>query len=78
MLTHDELVLFSSCITLNKNNEEAKYIHNEIFNNIPHFIKKRLHVDCLQDGFVMYKNKVILRKIEFIPPIPDSMIPMYF
>ena len=46
-----------------KHNEKGKYIHNEIFNNIPHFIKNRLHVDCLQDGFVMYKNEVILRKI---------------
>ena len=36
--------------------------HNEILNNIPHFIKNRLHVDCLQGGFVMYNNKVILHK----------------
>ena len=35
-----------------KHNEEGKYTHNEIFNNIPHFIKKRLHINCLQYGFV--------------------------
>ena len=45
-----------------KNNEEGKYIQNEIFNNIPHFIKKRLRVDCIQYGFVMYKNNVIVIK----------------
>ena len=36
-----------------KNNEEGKYGHNEMFNNIPHFIKNFLHVYFLQDGFVM-------------------------
>ena len=46
-----------------KHNEEGKYIHNEIFNNIPHFIKIRLHVYFFQGGFVMYKNKVTLHKI---------------
>ena len=61
-----------------KHNEEVKYIHNEIFNNMPHFIKNFLCVDCLQDGFVVYKNKVIIRKIEFIPNILDYMIPAYF
>ena len=59
-----------------KRYEEGKYIHNEIFKNIPHFIKKRLHIDCIQDSFVMYKNKEIIRKIEVIPPITDYMIPM--
>ena len=50
---------------------------DEIFNNIPHFIKKKhLHFDWLQDGFVMYKNKLILGKRKVIPPIPDSMIPV--
>ena len=42
--------------------EEGKYIQNEIFNNIPNFIKNRLHVECIQDSFVMYNDKVILRK----------------
>ena len=37
-----------------KHNEEGKYIHNEIFNNIPHFIRNRQRVDFLQDGFVVY------------------------
>ena len=59
-----------------KHNEERKYIHNKIFKNIPHFIKNRLHVDCLQDGFVMYNNKVILQKIEVITSINSSMIPV--
>ena len=36
-----------------KLNEGVKYIHNEIFNNIPHFIKNHLHGDCIQYGFVM-------------------------
>ena len=61
-----------------KQNEEVKDIHNEIFNNILHFIKNCLHVDCLLDGFVMYNNKVIIIEIEIITPIPDSMIPMDF
>ena len=59
-----------------KNNEEVKDVHNEIFNNIPHFVKNRLHVDCLQDGSVMYKNKVILSKREFIHTIPEFMMPV--
>ena len=58
-----------------KHNYEVKYVHSEIFNNIPYFIKNHLRVDCLQDGFVVYKNKVILRKTEFIPLITNSMIP---
>ena len=52
--------------------------YNEMFNNIPHFIKNHLHVDYLQDGFVMYKNEEILLKKEVIPPIPDYMIPEDF
>ena len=59
-------------------NGEEKTIQNELFNNIPHFIKNRLRVDCIQDGFVMYNYKLMLRKIEVIPPIPDSMIPVDF
>ena len=39
-----------------KHNEEEKYIHNQIFNNIPHFIKNRMHVDFIQYRFVLYKN----------------------
>ena len=30
-----------------KHNVEGKTIHNEIFNNIPHFIKNCLHVDFI-------------------------------
>ena len=36
-----------------KKNEEGKEIHDEIFNNIPHFIKNCLYVKCLQYNFVM-------------------------
>ena len=43
-------------------NEEGKTFHNERFNNIPHFIKKRPPVDFLKDGFVMFKNRIILQK----------------
>ena len=50
--------------------------HNEIFNYIQHFIKNLLHVDCRQDCFVMYNNKVIIFKREVIYPISDSMIPV--
>ena len=46
-----------------KTNEEGKDIHDEIFNNIPHLIKTHMRVDCLQDGFVIYTNRVILSKI---------------
>ena len=35
-----------------KNNEEGKNIHNEIFNNIPHFIKKF----CMLIVFNMFLN----------------------
>ena len=60
----------------NKHNEDGKNIHDEIFNNLPYFIKNRLHVDCLQDGFVMHKDKVIICEIEVINPITDYMIHM--
>ena len=46
-----------------KRTEEGKDIHNKIFNNTPHLIKNRLPVDFLLYGFVIYKNKVIIRKI---------------
>ena len=58
-----------------KRNEEEKDIHNGIFNNIPYFIKTRLHVDFLQYIFVMYNDELIIFKTEVIPPIPDFMIP---
>ena len=34
-----------------KHNEKEKN-HNEIFNNVPHFIKNDLHVNFLQDSFL--------------------------
>ena len=52
-------------------NKEGKYIHNKIFNNIPHFIKTRLCVNCLQDNFRMYNDKVFILIIEVINPIPN-------
>ena len=60
-----------------KQNHEGKYIHNEIFNNIPYFDKTRLHVNCLKDGFFMYNDKVLTRKIDVINHISHSVIPMY-
>ena len=35
-----------------KYNVEVKYINNEIFNNIPHFVKNHLCVNFLQDGLL--------------------------
>ena len=60
-----------------KHDEEGKDIHNDIFNNIPYFIKNCLHFNCLQDRFVMYNDKVLRIKQEVVPPIPDSVIPVY-
>ena len=45
-----------------KHNENVKDIHNEIFNNVPHFIKNRVCADCIQEVFFIYKNKVTLCK----------------
>ena len=45
------------------------------YSTIYHISSKLLRIDCLQDGFVVYNSKVILRKIEVISDIPDSMIP---
>ena len=50
---YSRLVFSQSNTTMNKKDE------NEILNNIPHFIKNRLDVDCIQDGFVMYNDKLI-------------------
>ena len=63
------------CFTI-KHNEEGKDILNKIFNNIPYFIKNRLRVNFLQDGFVVYNDKVPIIKKELIPPIPEYMIPV--
>ena len=67
---------YYSCLGLSliKNNEEGKYIHNEIFNNISHFIKNCLRVNFLQDAFVMYNDKLLICKREVVPPIPDYII----
>ena len=42
------------------------------------FHQKRLHVDFLQDILVMYKDKVLIGKIEVVSYIPDYMIPVDF
>ena len=42
------------------------------------FHQKRLHVHCLQYGFVMYNDNLILSKIEVVPPIPNYMTTVYF
>ena len=57
-----------------KHNEEGRYIHNKILNNISHSIKHFPRVNCLQCSFVTFNDKLIIRKLEVIPPIPDSMI----
>ena len=62
--------------TIKKKRKEK--IHNEIINNIPQFTRNRLRVHCIQVGFAMYKNKLILHKIEVINPIPYSMAPVNF
>ena len=69
---------YCSCLDFSpiKQNEKGKDIHNEIFNNVHHLIKNCLHVDFLQDDFVMYKDKVLIRKIEIIPIIADYIIPV--
>ena len=61
-----------------KNYEERRDIHNKVFNNIPHFIKNHLHLDYIQHTFVVYRDKLLISKREFIHNITDSIIPMYF
>ena len=61
-----------------KQSGERNYIHNEIFKYTPHFMKNCSPINCLQYGFVIYKDKVLIHKIEVIPHIPDSMIPVDF
>ena len=60
-------VMYKYCSCLGvfpiKHNAEGKYINNEIFNNIPHFIKNRSHANIIQDGFVAYEDKLIMCKI---------------
>ena len=57
---------------------KGQYIHKEALNNIPHFIKNCLCINCLQVGFVMYNDKLIILKREVITDINDSMIPVNF
>ena len=50
---------YYSCLGFHpiEHNEEGKDIHNEIFNNMQHFIKNRLHVDVFQDVFLFTRIK---------------------
>ena len=41
---------------------------------MPHFIKKCLNINCFQDSFVVYNYKVLIQKLEAIPPITDHTI----
>ena len=61
-----------------KHNEEGKYIHIKTFNNIPNIIKKDTYVNCIHGGFVTYNDSTIIEKLEVIPPITYSRIPVYF
>ena len=45
---------------------------------MPHLIKNSLHINCLKDGFVMYNDKLLIRKRDLIPPVTDSMIQVNF
>ena len=60
--------------SVNYKNEDGKDIHNGIFKSIPHFIKNHLRANCLQDGFVMYNDEVLIHRLEVIPRIHGSMV----
>ena len=64
MVLYCSVMMYTYCSYLGfipiKHNHEGRDIHNEIFNNIPHFIKNLLRINCLQYGFVMYNYKLIL------------------
>ena len=61
-----------------KHFEEGKEINNEIFNNIPNLVKYHVRANCLQYGFVMYTDKVIMIKLEVIPHTYNYMIAVDF
>ena len=64
------------CLPIN-HNEEEKYIHKEVFNNILHFIRNRLHINCIQYGFNVQGLSTHLKK-KFITPISDYMLAIHF
>ena len=43
-----------------KHNEERDDIHERVFNNIPHFVKKILQAKCLNYGFVMNNDNLFI------------------
>ena len=50
-----------------KHNGEGNKIYKEIFNNIPHFTKNRLRVNCLQDIFLCTRiNYSLTNKSSFL------------
>ena len=57
-----------------KHIKEGKY--KEVFNNLPHFIKNILHVNCLHNILLVYNDNVLIRKLQAIPPIPYFIIPV--
>ena len=59
-----------------KHNEKVKYILKEAFNNLQHFIKNIIHVNCIRIGFVRCNYTLLIRKQEVIIHIHNSMIPM--
>ena len=48
------------------------------YSTIYHISSKKLRVNCLRDGFIMYKDEVLICIREVIPHIPDSMMPLNF
>ena len=53
-------------------------MHEGLFNNIPHFIKNSLRINCMQGVFVVYNDKVSICKQELVPQITYYAIPDYF
>ena len=78
MFRHDVSILYMSCFFLIKHNREGKDVDNEIFNNTPHFIKTRIRVNFIQDGFAVYNDTLLIFQPEFIPLIHGYMIPVDF
>ena len=52
--SHDVYILFSSRFVPYQHTMRKGETRSKILNNLPHFIKNRLHVDCLKSFFVVY------------------------
>ena len=68
-------IILVSGFSQSTKNEEEKYILNEIFNNIPHLIKT-IFMSIVFKIFLLYKDKLIIRKREVITHTTDYMIPV--